>query len=100
MPALHVTRHSNISINLTASLAYTGGGDIIHLMVEFRQLGTTEWIIVGPVQPVSRSDSGLEVDIVVVDTRFSGIGIEFRVSAMNSHGHGSEPGVRMEEQGE
>ena len=91
---------SNFSIELTVSLAYTGGGDITNLDVSFRKIGTKEWILIGAHDAQTMPDSEMTWKALVRDQRFAGIGVEFQVVVINTHQHRSEPVILLEPLGE
>ena len=86
---MQVNRVSNSSVEIIVNLAYTGGGDITHIHVSFREIGTSEWIRIEDRHANSMSEMTWKA--FVEDDRFIGIGIEFLVAVKNGNGHSSEP---------
>ena len=89
-----MNRLSNSSVEIIVNLAYTGGGDITKVDVSFREIGTSEWIVIGLHD--ARSMSDMTWKALVVDERFIGIGVQFRVAVNNANGHSSEAVILFE----
>ena len=84
-----MNRLSNSSVEIIVNLAYTGGGNITDVHVSFREIGTSEWIVIGFQNAHSMSE--MTWMACVSDDRFIGIGVEFQVAVRNTHGHSSQP---------
>jgi hypothetical protein len=85
---------SNSSVEIIVNLAYTGGGDITHVNVSFREIGTIEWIMKGDQHANSMSEMTWKA--LVEDDRFIGIAVEFQVAVKNDNGHYSVAVTRNE----
>lgn len=80
-PSLIVTRVSNTTFNLSVSLAYTGGGDITHLIVYFSN--GTAWTSLGQIPASPSPESSLVWSVVVSKDEFAGMTVQFEVHAVN-----------------
>jgi len=80
-PSLIVTRVRNTTFNLSVSLAYTGGGDITHLIVYFSN--GTAWTSLGQIPASPSPESSLVWSAVVSRDEFAGMTVQFEVHAVN-----------------
>ena len=85
---MQVNRVSNSSVEIIVNLAYTGGGDITHIHVSFREIGTREWVTIEDHNASSMSEMTWKA--FIEDDRFIGIGVQFRVAVKNGNGHSSK----------
>ena len=85
--SLEVTRLNTTTFNLSASLAYTGGGAITHFRVSFRNTRTTSWTPLENVPVTSSPDSSLVWNGVMNRDEFNtSVSLTFQVLVVNAHG--------------
>lgn len=78
-------RLNGTAFQLTAVLNYTGGGDITHFTVQFRETGTEIWGPSVEVPAIRSPNSDLVWNGIIVNSEFAGLRIlEFNVSLMNT----------------
>ena len=76
------------SIQLLASLNYTGGGLIQYFMISFREAGVGDWMDLGSDVPaMAVNDSVLLWTALVVSDKFQESPVELQVQAVNSNGY-------------
>ena len=85
--SLDVTRLNMTTFNLSVSLAYTGGGDITHFRVSFRDTRTTPWTPPENIPVTSSPDSSLVWTGVMRRDEFdTSTSLTFQVLAVNMEG--------------
>ena len=85
--SLEVTRLNRTTFNLSVSLAYTGGGDITHFRVSFRDTRTTPWTPPENIPVTSSPDSSLVWSGVMQRDEFdTSMSLTFQVLAVNMEG--------------
>ncbi len=94
-------RASPTVFNITASLAYTGGGDITQFIVDFRsgENPTAGWRSLGAVQALA-TGRPLEWRVLTSHHNLTEECVELRVAVVNTRGYISEQVMQQEPYGE
>ena len=100
MSEVRVWRHTANTLNLMASLVYTGGGSIAHFVVSFRYTGTNDWVELNDnITANAVEGSALMWTAVIMDERFQDSLIELQVQAVSSNNHISNNISQAEDMG-
>ena len=97
--SVEVTRLNMTTFNLSASLAYTGGGVITHFRVSFQNTGTTPWTPPENIPVIPSPNSNLVWSGVLNRNEFAASPVEFMLSVTNQHGFESNSIQTEEESG-
>ena len=85
--SVEVTRLNMTTFNLSVSLAYTGGGAIIHFRVSFQNTGTPSWHPLEDIPATPSPNSSLVWNGVMSRDEFAAYyQVEFLLSVINQHG--------------
>lgn len=100
-PHLIVERDAPTVFTLTASLAYTGGGDITQFMVSFRSGENPDagWRSLGAVV-AEATDNLLEYTVIAMHDNLTEECVEFSIAAVNTRGYVSQLAIQQEPYGE
>lgn len=80
----------NNTLHIVATLAYTGGGTILHFIISFRHIGDSDWMQLDYTPTaIPADDSQLVWTAQMTDDRFQQSGIELQVTAVSSNNHNS-----------